>query len=345
MLNSRSRLLLSLLAACGLAFSLGADAASPGAPGSPGAPAIERDAKSSSADLHHGAVVVNGIKLHYVEGGEGGSGDPILLIPGWPESWYAWRFVMPRLIAEGHHVVALDLRGMGDSDHPPEGYDSKTISADIHAFVASKGLAKQGNLHVAGHDVGAWMAYAYAADCPREVRTLTVMEAALPGITPPPPAGIPGDEANLKSWHFAFNRLPDLPEILVQGHERAYLSWLFAQKSVKRDVFTPEALDEYTRVFAQPGGAQAAFNYYRAAFSDTGLQQNRLRAATPLAMPVLAIGGQHSVGAGMEKTMRLVATDVQGATLPGVGHFVLEESPADVAAQLTAFIRKAGKAR
>ena len=167
------------------------------------------------------------------------------------------------------------------------------------------------------------------------------MEAALPGITPPPPAGIPGDDANLRSWHFAFNRLPDLPELLVQGHERAYLAWLFAQKSTKGYVFTPAALDEYTRVFAQPGGARAAFSYYRAAFSAAGLQQNRLRAATRLPMPVLAVGGQYSVGAAMLGTMQLVGADVRGLTIPGAGHFVLEESPSDVAQAMLQFMQSA----
>jgi pimeloyl-ACP methyl ester carboxylesterase len=293
------------------------------------------------AIFQHGVAVVNGIKLHYVEGGAEAPGDPVLLIPGWPQSWYAGRFIMPQLVAAGHRVVALDLRGMGDSSHPQGGYDSQTIAADIHAFIEALGLARAGNLHVAGHDVGAWMAYAHAADWPQDVRTLTVMEAALPGITPPAPAGIPSDESNLRAWHFAFNRLPDLPEMLVQGHERAYLGWLFAQKSTRSFVFTPDALDEYTRVFAQPGGARAAFSYYRAAFSEAGLQHNRLRAASALAMPVLALGGEHSVGENMARTMQLVATNVRGVNVPGAGHFVLEESPAEVAAAMLAFMHTA----
>ncbi|HWW71687.1 MAG TPA: alpha/beta hydrolase [Duganella sp.] len=335
MAHPKFRLTRYLLAACWAASSVVAYAAPVGIPGSNG------DQVSFETRFHHGVAVVNGVRLHYVEGGKDAQGDPILLIPGWPQSWYAWRFVMPKLVAAGHRVIALDLRGMGDSDHPMHGYDSKTIAADIHAFVESQGLARQGRLHVASHDVGAWMAYAHAAEWPRDIRTLTVMEAALPGITPPAPAGIPGEDANLRSWHFAFNRLPDLPEMLVQGHERAYLQWLFAQKSVKGYVFTPDAQDEYVRVFAQPGGARAAFSYYRAAFSDSGLRQNRLRAATRLAMPVLAVGGQYSVGEGMLNTMKLVATDVRGVTIPGAGHFVLEESPADVAEAILKFVSAA----
>lgn len=333
MSHSRFKTLCSLLAICAAAGVSAGSAASDSVSGS------AFDVAAFSKGFHHGVVQVNGVKLHYVEGGMDAKGDPILLIPGWPQSWYAWRFVMPKLVAAGHRVVALDLRGMGDSDHPLDGYDSTSIAADLHAFVEARGLARDGRLHVAGHDVGAWMAYAYAADWPHDVNTLTVMEAALPGITPPAPAGIPGDDANMRSWHFAFNRLPDLPEMLVQGHERAYLGWLFAQKSHNGEVFTPDALDEYTRVFALPGGARAAFSYYRAAFSETGLQQNRRRAATRLPMPVLAVGGQYSVGEGMLNTMKLVATDARGVNISDAGHFVLEEKPVGVAAAMLKFMR------
>lgn len=287
------------------------------------------------ASFHHGIAVVEGIKLHYVEGGKG---TPILLIPGWPESWYAWRFVMPELIAAGHRVIALDLRGMGDSDHPMNGYDSRTVAKEIHGFVEVMGLAREGSLDVAAHDVGAWMAYAYAADWGGDVRRLILMEAALPGITPPP-VGTPNDMANLRSWHFAFNRLPDLPEVLVQGHERAYLGWLFSQKSAKPWVFTPEALDEYVRVFSQPGGARSAFAYYRAAFSEGGLLQNQDRSKAQLTLPILTMGGQYSVGDLLEKTMKRVATDVQGVQLAGCGHFVLEECSKDVANHITNFVK------
>lgn len=339
MSHSKFRMFRSLLAICTAAVVSSASAAPDGV--SP----PRFDLVAFNARFHHGVAHVNGIKLHYVEGGKDAKGDPILLIPGWPQSWYAWRFVMPKLVAAGHRVVALDLRGMGDSDHPLEGYDSKTIAADIHAFVEARGLAREGRLHVVSHDVGAWMAYAHAADWPQDVKTLTVMEAALPGITPPAPAGIPSDDGNMRSWHFAFNRLPDLPEMLVQGHERAYLGWLFAQKSVNGYVFTPEALDEYTRVFAQPGGARAAFSYYRAAFSESGLQHNRHRAGTQLAMPMLAIGGQYSVGEGMLNTMKLVATDVRGVTIQDAGHFVLEERPAEVAQAVLKFVHADHPAR
>ncbi|MGJ9418750.1 alpha/beta fold hydrolase [Massilia sp. CMS3.1] len=285
--------------------------------------------------FHHAAITLDGVKIHYVEGGQGA---PVLLIPGWPESWYAWRMVMPALVASGHRVIAIDPRGMGDSSHPRSGYDTRTVAAEIHRFIAATGLARDAKVDVVGHDVGAWIAYALAADWPGDVRRLTVMEAALPGITPPNPAGIPTDSANTHTWHFAFNRLDDLPEILVEGHERAYLNWIFQQKANRSWVFTPEVMDEYVRVYTLPGGTRAAFSYYREAFSNAGLKQNVERAQIKLAMPVLAIGGQFGVGDAMANTMKSIANDVSGKRLEGCGHFVLEECPEAVASALHPFL-------
>ena len=165
-------------------------------------------------EFRHGTVTVNGVRLHFVEGG---NGEPVLLLPGWPQSWYAWRYVMPLLLAAGRQVIALDPRGMGDSDRPASGYDLQTVTSDVHGFVGALGLTSKGPVDVVGHDVGTWIGYAYAAEWPVDVKRLAVFDAAVPGVTPPPAAGIPSPEANLKTWHFGFNRLDDLPELLLQG--------------------------------------------------------------------------------------------------------------------------------
>lgn len=300
--------------------------------------AADFDPRAFDALFRHELAVVDGVRLHHVEGGHG---DPVLLVPGWPQSWYAWRMVMPALVAAGHRVIAIDPRGMGDSGHPARGFDVATVAAELHAFIVQKGLAADRRLAVMGHDVGAWIAYALASDWPQDVRRLALFEAALPGVTAPAPAGIPSDAANVRTWHFAFNRLPDLPEILVQGHERAYLNWLFAQKSSRPWAFPPEAIDEYTRAFVQPGGARAAFGYYRDNFGDDALRRNGERAKNPLAMPVLAIGGEFGVGSALLDTLRNAALDVRGAVLAGCGHFVMEESPAALLAQVLPFLQEA----
>ena len=141
--------------------------------------------------FHHDTVVVAGVRLHFVEGG---SGAPILLLPGWPESWYAWRYVMPLLAKAGRRVIALDPRGMGDSDRPASGYDMRTVAAELHGVVEALRLTANGPVDIVGHDLGTWIGYAYAAEWPGDVKRLAVFDALLPGITPPPPAGIPSAE-------------------------------------------------------------------------------------------------------------------------------------------------------
>lgn len=225
--------------------------------------------------FRHGTAVVGGVRLHYVEGG---SGPPVLLLPGWPQSWYAWRLVMPVLAAAGRRVVALDPRGMGDSGRPASGYDMQSVAAEVHGFVEATGLAADGSIDVVGHDIGTWIGYAYAADWPGDVRRLAVMDASLPGVTPAPPAGIPSAETNLKTWHFAFNRLDDLPEVLIQGREREFLTWLFASKSTRAWRIGQAGLDEYVRVLAAPGALRVALAYYRAAFCPDVLVQSQARA-------------------------------------------------------------------
>lgn len=295
------------------------------------------DAASFWKTFRHGSASVGGIRLHYVEGG---TGAPLLLLPGWPQSWYAWRYVMPMLAATGRRVIALDLRGMGDSDRPQSGYDMKTSAADIHGFVQALGLTDAGPIDVVCHDIGTWVGYAYAADWPADVKRLALFDAGLPGLTPPPPPGIPSAAANVKSWHFAFNRLDDLPEILIEGRERAFLSWLFKAKSVKSWTIGPADLDEYVRVNAAPGALRSSFAYYRAAFSEEGLAQSRARAErSRLTLPVLALGAEKGLGDALLNTMRLLASDVRGGVIEGIGHYMPEECPEIVVDSLSAFYR------
>lgn len=296
------------------------------------APAL--DPPTFWARFHHGTATVNGVRLHYVEGGRGA---PVLLVPGWPQSWYAWRHVMPGLAAAGRRVVAVDPRGFGDSDRPASGYDMATAASDMHSLAEALGLLDGGGLDVVGHDIGTWIGYAYAADWPSDVKRLAVFDGAVPGVTPPPPAGIPSAEANLRTWHFAFNRLDDLPELLIGGRERAFLTWLFRAKAVRPWAIGPADLDEYVRVNAAPGALRAAMSFYRVGIGPEGLAQSRARAARTLKMPVLALGAETGVGEGLVDTMRLVAGDVRGGMFAQCGHYVPEEAPRAVLDQLLRF--------
>ena len=307
--------------------------ASPGLPQTPPAPFGEA--------THH-VVRVDGLRFHYVTAG---SGEPVVLLPGWPESWIAWRKLTPLLVKAGRQVYVLDPRGFGDSDKPQSGYDLDTAARDLHGFLAATGLIRPAGVDIVANDVGTWIAVAHAQVYPREVKRLVVTESNLPGVSPPAPAGIPSEAANLKSWQFAFNRLDDLPEILVQGRERAYLAWIYATKSTRTYAIEPAALEEYVRVYSLPGAMRAGFAWYRVNFSAEGLAQAKVRAAQRLPMPVLALGGDEGVGDALRATVATIGDRVKGGAVKGspaegCGHFLPEECPNELAAAILGFWRE-----
>lgn len=296
-------------------------------------------AEAPFGEVTHHVVRIDGLRLHYVTAG---SGEPVVLIPGWPESWIAWRKIIPLLVKAGREVYVLDPRGFGDSDKPQGGYDLDTAARDLHGFLAATGLVRSGGVDIVSHDVGVWIAHAHAAVYPGEVKRLVLSESNVPGVTSFASTGIPSEAINLKSWQFAFNRLDDLPEILVQGHERAYLAWIFATKSTRSYAIEPAALDEYVRVYSLPGALRAGFDWYRTNFSAMGLDQAKARAAKRLPMPVLAVGGSDGVGDALRATVATLGDRVKGGAIgEGCGHFLPEECPDEFTAEILAFWRTA----
>ncbi len=306
-------------AALGVALATGALAQ--------GAPSADR--------IEHHVVKIDGARFHYVTAG---SGDPVLLIPGWPESWIAWRNVVPLLVRAGRRVVVLDPRGIGESEKPAGGYDLETAARDLQEFLQATNLAAPGGIDLVAHDSGSWIADAHAVTYPADVKRLVLTEVLIPGLIPAPSSAIPSDATNLKSWQFAFNRLNDLPEILVEGHERAYLTWIFATKSTRSYAIDSAAIDEYTRQYSAPGAMRAGFDWYRANFDDNGLAQAKARAAKRLTMPVLALGGSDGVGDALRATIASSGDHVQGGPIgPDCGHFLPEECPDELTAAILRF--------
>ena len=277
---------------------------------------------------HHMATV-NGIQLHYVMGGKG---DPVVLLHGWPETWYAWHRVMPEL-AKNYTVIVPDLRGLGDSSKPPTGYDGMTVAEDIHQLVTLLGFK---SIFLVGHDIGTQVAYSYAAAHPTEVKRLAVMELTIPGFVP---AG------RMPLWWVIFHQTPDIPEALVQGKEITYLSWFFHNLPFNPAAITQADIDVYADRYSAPGGMHAGFEHYRAFPQDA--VQNMNYSKTKLTMPVLALGGGYIPTFGGNITMptiiygmKTLAQNVTGITVPNSGHFIPEEQPKFLVDQLFKFFRK-----
>jgi len=267
------------------------------------------------------------LRQHVVTGGQG---PPLLLVHGWPQTWYAWRLVMPDL-ARDFQVIAPDQRGTGLSGKPSDGYDTGTLAGDLVALMDALGHQR---FAMAGHDTGMWIGYALAADHPGRVARLAVAETPLPGLSPSPPLFAPA-RLNNALWHFAFNRLAEVNDQLVAGREDVYFGWQFASKAAKK--LPDYAVRHYVDTLAaSPEALHASFAIYRAL--DATIAQNQQRKNRRLTLPVLAIGGQYSLGEQVADTMKLGADDVQALVVPGCAHWVPEETPEETLAALTAFL-------
>jgi pimeloyl-ACP methyl ester carboxylesterase len=282
---------------------------------------------------HHMASV-NGIQMHYVVGGQG---DPIVLLHGWPQTWYEWRHVMPAL-AKNYTVVVPDLRGFGDSSKPLTGYDGKTTAEDIYQLMTQLGFSQ---IFLVAHDIGVQTAYSYAAAHPNNVSKLVLMEFPFPGF-PPPELG--GNEP----WWFAFHQVRDLPEALVIGNEREYISWFLKGLAYNPSAITEEDIDVFTNHISAPGAMRAGFEYYRAFAVDA--EQNRESAKTKITTPVLVLGGDiyPAVGGDLPGNFALgstqaLAANVTGITVPLSGHWIPEEQPAFTIDQLFKFFGNSTK--
>ncbi len=284
--------------------------------------------------FEHGFRTVDGVRLHYVAGGKA-DGEVVVLLAGFPESWYAWRKIMP-LLGSAYRVIAPDLPGQGDSDRPAGGYDTQSLAVAVHGLLRQIGVDRY---FLAAHDVGAWVAYPYAALFGGEVRRLVLMDAGIPGITLPDALPTAPDQA-WRTWHFAFHALQDLPELLLSGREAEYLDWFLRRKTANPEAFSDADVQEYLRVFKKEGGRRAGLAYYRAAAASA--QQNRALAAQGrLAMPVLALGSDQGSISDMATPLRAFADDVRGGSIPFCGHFLPEEQPEVVARELLQFFGQA----
>jgi pimeloyl-ACP methyl ester carboxylesterase len=278
----------------------------------------------------HNTASVNGIQLHYVIGGKS---DPVVLLHGWPMTWYQWRHVMPDL-AKNYTVIAPDLRGMGDSSKPYTGYDGKTLAEDIHQLVTQLGFEK---IFLVGHEVGSNVAYPYAAAHPTEVERLVIMDVPPQGFFPP--ALGPQVNGGPPLWWLLFHQTPDVPELVIEGKEEEYLSWHYQNLANNPAAITQDAINEYVSKYSAAGGLRGGFEHYRAMPQD--FIQNQNYSKTKITMPVLALAGGYiptfgdntSMPSLVEYGMNQLAQNVTAITVPNSGHYIPEEQP-DVVVKL-----------
>ena len=268
-----------------------------------------------------------------IHGLTAGFGSTVVLLSGWPETAEAYSEIFPQL-AERHRVIALDPPGLGESDPAIGGYDTANIAKILANAI--KTLTPE-RIHLVGHDVGGWIAYAWAAQFPEHIQSLTLIDSSVPGTGASQAFPLPS-EVNVKLWQFSFNALPDLPEVLTAGRERELFDWLFEHKAERLDRIPQANRDRYVEAYARPGAMSRGFAYYRAVADSS--KQNKEFGKTKLPMPVLAYGGRTGGGDRLKVTMETLALQVEGGVIEDCGHYVMEEQPEAIANELLRFFKK-----
>lgn len=316
------------------------------------APSATAAAEANSAAISDDALVAmlpgfkrrqveaNGVQLHYVEGGRG---DAVLLLPGWPQTWWSYHKVMPALAAK-YRVLAIDIRGMGASGKPAGGYDKKTMAADIHALMRRLGLRRA---HIVGHDIGAQVAHSFAANHPEATHTVTLLDVAHPDeglLSWPllPKHGTFGDkidENNAYAWWFAFHQVKGLPEDLLEGRAHIEHDWFYRYLLKNEAAISPHDRAVYARAYASRDAIRAGNAWYQA-FTQDIIDE---KTYAPLRMPVLGVAGP---GFGWLKgSLEANAQRPEVVRLEDSGHFVQEEQPEKLVRLLLSFFdRNAGRA-
>jgi pimeloyl-ACP methyl ester carboxylesterase len=266
---------------------------------------------------------IDGAKIHYTTGG---SGPAVILLHGFAETSRMWNPILPAL-GQKFTVIAPDLPGIGDSSIPSGKMDMKAAAIQIHDLARSLGVRKA---RVVGHDIGLMVAYAYAAQFPSEVEKLVVMDAFLPGVQGWKPIYDSPDY-----WHFRFNG--PTPEALVKGRETIYFAYFWNDLAADKNHSIPEAdRKAYLAAYSRPGRMHASWEYF-ATWPQTAKDFAQM-ARTKLAMPVLSIGGDKSLGEALGAQMKLVATNVTVVILKNSGHWILEEQPKQTIDALVNFL-------
>jgi pimeloyl-ACP methyl ester carboxylesterase len=288
-------------------------------------PRTKSRARKSTQAIRSGFANVDGTRLHYLVAGQG---DPVVLLHGYAETSHMWLPLIPKL-ADRHTVIAVDLRGAGQSATPPDGYTKAGMARDIHALTQKLGYKR---IRIVGHDIGLMVAYAFAAQYPSEVERIVLMDAFLPGV------GQWRDVWLMRDlWHFHF--YGKTPLALVHGRERIYFEhfWNDFAANPKRSV--PERDRRfYAKAYARPGGMRSGFEYFRAFEKDA--EEFAQLAQKPLPMPMLVLTGEKASGEFLIQQGKLVASNVEGVVIRGSGHWLMEEAPEQVIPKLVEFLNR-----
>jgi pimeloyl-ACP methyl ester carboxylesterase len=279
-------------------------------------------------EITHHRVEVNGTSLHYVAAGT--SGSPILLVHGFPETWWTFHKLIPQLAVD-HRVFAVDLRGFGDSDNGPGEYDSKASAEDLHLLIAHLGV---GPVHLTGQDISGATVFRVATTYPEDVLSFTAIEMGLPGFG----LEMLADVTHGGAWHIGVLAAPGIPQMLLAGREREFLGqYAFPSMTANPGAVSDADIDEFARTYSRPDGWRGAAGLYRSMLRE-GPEIKALAESRGLRVPVLAVGaggGPFTAGTMSQAT----STKISSVQLDGVGHYAAMEAPEELAKAILGFLK------
>ncbi|MER7922982.1 alpha/beta hydrolase [Streptomyces sp. NPDC096057] len=283
------------------------------------------------SEITHHRAEVNGTQLHYVAAGS--TGSPVLLVHGFPETWWTFHKLIP-LLAETHRVFAVDLRGFGDSGNGPGEYDSKTSAEDLHLLIEHLGV---GPVHLTGQDISGATVFRVATTHPQDVLSLTAIEMGLPGFG----LEMLADPAHGGAWHIGVLAAPGIPEMLLVGREREFLGqFAFPAMSATPGAITDTDIEEFVRTYSRPDGWRGAVGLYQSMLRE-GPEIKALADTHGLTVPVLAVGA--GGGPFTADTMsQAAATEIRSVSLDGVGHYAAMGAPDKLAKAILQFVGDIG---
>jgi len=280
--------------------------------------------------FRHGQVEVDGLSIHVVDGGRDAARSALLFLHGWPQDWSAFGRVMTELV-DTHHVVAIDLPGVGRSIGRLPSNDKRTIAHCVRHVIAALGLQRP---TLVGHDIGAQVVFAFLLSAADALSAAVMMNIVVPGIEPWAQV-----IRNPHMFHFAFHAVAELPELLVSGHEARYFDYFFDALTRHRDGVGGAARRAYVAAYARADALSTGFDWYRAFAQDE--QDNQQGFGRAVHTPVLYLRGQHERGDIHEYLLALRDAGlrrVHGELIAESGHFAPDEAPAAVAAAIRRFV-------
>jgi len=278
-------------------------------------------------------ININGLNLHYFTGGNP-SGKPVLLWHGFLGSGNSWKRIMPLLANTGHAVLVPEMRGYGDSDKPAgtTGYSARSLSEDFRELVRVLNFGDGKPLTLVAHDMGAAPALIWSADHPKEIHALLYVEMVVM-VHEVLQNHLAFKREVMESqlgtmWWWILPHATEALELFFVGKERQFVTWFYNRNTASKDAIGEDEIEELLRTFSGPVGVNGAFGIYRAVFDSIAetepLMQNKIK------VPVIAVGGEYSLGEHVGTMVKLVAENVVTHVIKNAGHFLPEEKPEEV---------------